>query len=185
MTLRRLEPMRRSSWSFQARIGRAVWAVAWRALGLNSALRIQLIRLFGGHVGPRCRIEQGVDVAVPWNLRLGSGVHVGTGTILYSLGSITLEDGVRVDARAHLCAGTHDHRAAGFPLVRSPIHIEADALVGAAAFIGPGVRIGARAGVAPQAAVFRDVESDSRVCGNPAALMLAQTVKSRTASQQS
>lgn len=131
-------------------------------------MRTILIRVFGGTVGRHCRIGRGVDIAVPWNLRLGDSCVVGDEVTLYSLGSIHLDSGVRVDVRAHLCAGTHDHRAPGFPLLRSPIHVGRDARIGAAAFIGPGVRIGDRAGVAPQAVVFRDVPADSVVSGNPA-----------------
>lgn len=169
MTPSELEPTRRSSWSFKAKVLRAVWGMAWGLFGWSSAIRIGLVRLFGGTVGRGCRIGRGVEIAVPWHLRLSDRVEIGDETILYSLGRIELDEGVRIDVRAHLCAGTHDHRSAGFPLVRSPIEIGAEARIGAASFIGPGVRIGARAGVAAQAAVFRDVSADTVVAGNPAA----------------
>jgi putative colanic acid biosynthesis acetyltransferase WcaF len=165
-----LEPKRRSSWSFRAKVARAIWGVAWTVLGLRSATRVALIRLFGGKVGRDCRIGRRVEIAVPWNVRMGDRVEVGDEAILYSLGRIVLRDGVRIDVRAHLCAGTHDHRKAGFPLVRSTIEIGTDARIGAASFIGPSVRVGARSGVAAQAVVFRDVPDDVVVEGNPAAV---------------
>lgn len=169
MTPAELDPTRRSSWSFKAKVLRAVWGAAWVLFGLSSATRIGLVRLFGGTVGRGCRIGRGVEIAVPWHLRLGDRVEIGDETILYSLGRIDLGEAVRIDVRAHLCAGTHDHRSAGFPLVRSPIEIGAEARIGAAAFIGPGVRIGTGAGIAAQAAVFRDVPAGTVVAGNPAA----------------
>lgn len=147
---------------------RAAWGAAWGLFGCGSAIRIGLVRLFGGTVGRGCRIGGRVEITVPWHLRLGDRVEIGDETILYSLGRIGLGEAVRIDVWAHLCAGTHDHRAPGFPLLRSPIHVGRDARIGAAAFIGPGVRIGDRAGVAAQAAVFRDVAADSIVSGNPA-----------------
>ncbi|MDA0974330.1 MAG: hypothetical protein ACO3YY_08125 [Phycisphaerales bacterium] len=168
MSERDLEPTRRSSWSFKAKLGRTLWSTTWAVLGCCSTTRVMLVRLFGGRVGSRCHIGRGVEIAVPWHLRVGDDVMIGDEVVLYSLGEIELESGAQVDVRAHLCAGTHDHRAPGFPLIRSPIHIGADARIGASAFIGPGVRVGERSGVAPQAAVFRDVPPDTRVRGNPA-----------------
>lgn len=170
MARRELEPTRRSSWSLKAKVARSFWGLIWNVLGVCSGIRIALVRMFGGTIGRRCRIGRGVEIAVPWNLRLGDDVDVGDEAILYSLGRIEVEDGVRIDARAHLCAGTHDHRQAGFPLIRSPIFIGRGARIGAGSFIGPGVRIGAEAGVAPQAAVFRDVAKGSMVRGNPASV---------------
>ena len=131
-------------------------------------VRSSLIRLFGGSVGRRCRFARQVEIAIPWNLRIGNDVQVGERTILYSLGVITLGDEVVIDYKAHLCAGSHDLTDTTFPLTTPAITVGAASFIGLDAYIGPGVALGEGCRVAPRASVFRDVATGAHVRGNPA-----------------
>ena len=62
--------------------------------------------------------------------------------------------------------GPREHRAG--PIVKTPVVIEAGALLGARAIILPGVTIGAGAVVNPGAVVNKDVTPHTRVGGAPA-----------------
>ena len=73
-----------------------------------------------------------------------------------------------IDYRAHLCAGTHDYRDPALPLLRSPIHIGADAWICAQALVGPGVEIGDGAIVGAGAVAMQHVAPWTIVAGNPA-----------------
>ena len=76
--------------------------------------------------------------------------------------------GATISHRAHLCAGTHDHTKADFPLLRPPIVIGPEAWICADAFVGPGVTIGEGAVVGARAVAMKDVRPLGIVIGNPA-----------------
>ncbi len=160
---------RRSVWTARQKMARLLWSTAGRALWACAAgLRPWLIRRFGGRVGPGCRFARTVDITVPWNLRVGSNVEVGRDVILYTLGVITLGDGVVIDDLAHLCAGTHDHTDIRFPLLRPPITIGPGSFIGIDAYIAPDVTLGAGCRVWPRASVHRSFGDGVELRGNPA-----------------
>src|SRR5262249_4038578 len=87
---------------------------------------------------------------------------------VYNLGPVRLGRRVTVSHRAHLCAGTHDHRRADMPLLRPPISVGDDAWICTDAFVGPGVTVGEGAVVGARAVAVRDVPAWCVVAGNPA-----------------
>lgn len=54
------------------------------------------------------------------------------------------------------------------PLIRSPITLGDDVWIGADAFVGPGVRVERLAVVGARSSVYKDVEANWVVGGNPA-----------------
>jgi putative colanic acid biosynthesis acetyltransferase WcaF len=96
---------------------------------------------------------------------------------LYCLGAITLGDRVTVSQYAHLCAGTHDHTRADFPLLRAPITIGDDAWIATDVFVGPGVTIGAGTVVGARSNVFRDLPAWKVCVGSPAKPIKDRTLK--------
>lgn len=137
------------------------------AFGLRSAL----LRLFGARIGAHVHVHPDVRIQFPWNLAVGEYSAVGSGAILYNLGTISIGDRVTISQGAHLCAGTHDYRDPRMLLLKPPIAISDDAWVCADAFVGPGVTVGAGAVVGARAVVMRDVEPWTVVAGNPAAFV--------------
>ncbi|MCP3902652.1 MAG: colanic acid biosynthesis acetyltransferase WcaF [Planctomycetes bacterium] len=168
-------PLRRSPWSVRQRLVRIVWNSLGRlAWALFPSFRSTLLRGFGATVGRGCRFGSGVEAVIPWNLRLGNDVDVGDRVILYSLGTITIGDGVVLDYRCHLCAGSHDIFDSRFPQTRPPIAIGAGSLVGIDAYVGPGVTLGSGVWVHPRASVYRSVADDGvELRGNPARVVSA------------
>ncbi|MHC4768012.1 MAG: LbetaH domain-containing protein [Planctomycetota bacterium] len=160
---------RRSVWTARQKLVRGLWSTFGRLLWvLIPGARSGLIRVFGGRVGPGCRFACSVDIAVPWNIHVGRDVEVGRDVILYSLGLITLGDGVVLDDLAHLCAGTHDHTDSRFPLLRPPITIGPGTFIGIDAYIAPDVTLGADCRVWPRASVHRSFGDGVELRGNPA-----------------
>lgn len=158
-----------SPWSPMQQLIRLVWGTAGRLIWiLVPSGRSTLLRCFGATVGQRCRFARSVEVTIPWHLRMGDDCSVAEHAILYGLGLITLGDRVRIDTRAHLCAGSHDMRDTRFPLTRPPITVGADSFIGIDAFIAPGVTLGAGCIVHPRASVYRDVPDGVELRGNPA-----------------
>jgi putative colanic acid biosynthesis acetyltransferase WcaF len=159
---------RRSVWTTRQKAVRALWGLAAPLWALVPGARPALLRLFGGTVGPGCRLGRRVQIVVPWNVSLGANVEVGDDVILYSLGRIDVGDRCVLDVHAHLCAGTHDHTNPRFPLVTPPIDVGAGCFVGADAYVGPGVTLGENCVVLPRASVYKDFPAATTLRGNPA-----------------
>ena len=124
--------------------------------------------LFGATIGHHVHIDPSVRIEIPWNLDIGNWSAVGFDAVLYNLGMVRIGRCATVSHRAHLCAGTHDHRDPSLPLQKPPITIQDDAWVCADAFVGPGVEIGAGAVVGARGVVVRNVAAWVIVAGNPA-----------------
>jgi putative colanic acid biosynthesis acetyltransferase WcaF len=99
---------------------------------------------------------------------IGERAWIGDGVELYSLAEIVLGDDVVISQGTYVCAGSHDYRDSAFPIVASPIVIEAETWVAAQCFIGPGVRIGRGAVVGARSLVLRDIPARALAFGHPA-----------------
>jgi putative colanic acid biosynthesis acetyltransferase WcaF len=140
---------------------------AWRRL---------LLRLFGAHVGAHVHIYPSTRVTLPWNLSIGDWSALGEDVLIYNLGRVTIGSRATVSLRAHLCAGTHDHRRPDLPLLKLPVSIGDQAWICADAFVGPGVTVGEGAVVAARGVAVRDVQAWTIVAGNPARIVGQRTL---------
>ncbi|MFO7628169.1 MAG: putative colanic acid biosynthesis acetyltransferase, partial [Prochlorococcaceae cyanobacterium] len=104
----------------------------------------------------------------PWNLQIGANTTVAWNVILYALGPLKIGANAVISQGAHLCAGNHDPRDPGFPLIKAPISVGDGVWIAAEAFIGPAVVVGDRAVVGARAVVMRAVPAGAVVAGNPA-----------------
>lgn len=127
-----------------------------------------VLRLFGARIGPHVHVHNSTRVTMPWNLEMGAWAGVGEDVLIYNLGLVEIGARATVSHRAHLCAGTHDHRQPDLPLLKPPVRVGPQAWVCADAFVGPGVTVGEGAVVGAAAVVTRDVAPWSIVAGNPA-----------------
>lgn len=163
----------RSPWTLRQKLGRQLWywteATLFR-LSPRTAYRWRnwLLRCFGARIDPTARIRPTVTVEVPWHLSVGEGSIIGDHAILYCLGEVTIGQRVTVSQYAHLCAGTHDHTRADFPLLRPPIVLEDDVWIAADVFVGPGVRVGTGTVVGARSSVFNDLPPWKVCVGSPA-----------------
>ena len=127
-----------------------------------------LLRCFGAKIGRSVHIYPSATIYFPWNLEAGDGSAIGEHAFVYNLGRVTIGARATISHRAHLCAGTHDHTKADFPLLRPPIVIGPEVWICADAFVGPGVTIGEGAVVGARAVAMKDVRPLGIVIGNPA-----------------
>jgi len=159
--------------------GRVLWSLSRPLFALSPrpfwGWRRFLLRLFGSRLGRQVHVYPSVRITIPWNLSAGDHSAIGDRAIVYALGPITLGDRVTVSQGAHLCAGTHDYHDPAMPLLKLPITIDSDAWICADAFVGPGVRVGARAILGARCVVTKDVEPDAIMIGNPGRLLRRRT----------
>ncbi len=151
-----------ASFTLQNRLARVVWQLAYLTLFRFSprpfhGWRRGILRLFGASVGRGAHIYPGVKIWAPWNLRLAAACGVADGVRLYSQALISIGIKAVVSQGAHICAGTHDYRAPGFPLVSKPISIGDYVWVAAEAFVHPGVTIAEGAVIGARSVVVDDM----------------------------
>lgn len=162
---------RTRSWSRRENTARVLWAVVQPAFRLSPrpfwGWRRAMLRIFGARIGPQVHVHPTARITMPWNVQIDAQAAVGDRVILYALGRVHIGARATVSQYAHLCAGTHDWRDPARPLLKTPIHIGADAWVCADAFVGPGVRIGAGAILGARAVAMKDVPPAHIGVGNP------------------
>ncbi len=103
-------------------------------------------------------------------IRIGNDVFINSGSVIFSMREVVIEDSVAVSNEVYLC-DSHSHGLEGGDVVEGPVRIGAGSWIGARAMILPGVTIGSRVMVAAGAVVTKDVPPDSLVAGNPARVL--------------
>jgi putative colanic acid biosynthesis acetyltransferase WcaF len=165
-----LQPARISA---SNRAMRALWTVCWALLYRPTprpmhAWRRMILRIFGARIGSGAHPYPAAKIWAPWNLIMESRSCLSDHVDCYCVAPISIGAHATVSQYSYLCSASHDYRVPSLPLVAAPIVIEADAWVAAAAFVGPGVRIGEGAIVGARATVTGDVAPWTVVAGSPA-----------------
>ncbi len=149
-------------------LGAPLLATRWLP---GSDWRLWMLRTFGAHIGPGCRIKPGLRVKFPWRLVVGQACWLGEDAWIDNLAHVTLGDRVCLSQGAYLCTGNHDFRSPGFDLRLGPISIGPDAWISARAVLAPGTHVGAGAVVGLGAVVSGAVPPEAIVRGNPAVVV--------------
>lgn len=165
-----------SPWSVRLRIKVVLWDLCWACCcrwtpkPLNR-WRLLWLRMFGATLKGLPFVHQRARVTHPWNLTLHDRACLGDSAHAYALGPIVIKERATVAQEVYLCTGTHDFADDALPLRTAPIVVEANAFIGARAFILPGVSVGERAIVGACSLVSRDVPAGAKVAGNPARIL--------------
>jgi putative colanic acid biosynthesis acetyltransferase WcaF len=160
------------SFSLKNRLARVLWGVVVLTLFKYSprplhSWRSFLLRCFGAKVGKGVHVYPGAIIWAPWNLELDDECGVASGATLYSQGKIRIGKRAVISQGSHLCAGTHDYTLPGFPLITKPITIADHAWIAAEAFVHPGVTIGEGCVVGARSVVTRDMPAWMVCAGHP------------------
>jgi galactoside O-acetyltransferase len=120
-------------------------------------------------VGENVRLRMPVAVYHPEHLSLGSDIDIGEFSVLRASGGMRIGDRVLIAAHAVLTTRGHPEALPRYGKVTdSPIVVEEDVWIGAAAVVLPGVTIGRGAIVAAGAVVTKSVDPLTVVAGVPA-----------------
>jgi putative colanic acid biosynthesis acetyltransferase WcaF len=158
----------------------SLWVLCKCAFFLNpfpwpSALRVFLLRLFGGRMGREVVIRSGVNISFPWRFVTGDYVWIGEDVSILSLAPVTLGSHVCISQKAFLCTGSHAWDTETFDLQVLPITVEDKVWIAAQAFIGPGVRIGQGSIVGAGTVLMKTMPANSMAKGNPALITAKRT----------
>ncbi|MHA3772802.1 WcaF family extracellular polysaccharide biosynthesis acetyltransferase [Verrucomicrobiota bacterium sgz303538] len=165
------------------RLKRLIWNAVWALLFRTSPRpfhrwRAMLLRLFGAKIGRGVHVYPSASIWAPWRIEIGDQSGVGDRVILYSQDFIRIGRRAVVSQGAHLCAGTHDYNAPGFPLITRPITIGDNVWIAAEVFIHPGVTVADGAVVGARSVVINNLPEWTVCSGFP-----CQPLKKRTSNE--
>ncbi len=161
---------------------RLMTAASERAMRLTSRMNAQFDSLSGVREQLEklwmCALPDGVGLFPPFTTDCGLNTHVGEGVFINAGCRFQDQGGIYLGDRAlighNVVIATLNHNmdpAKRANLLPAPVHIGADAWLGANVTVLPGVSIGAGAVVAAGAVVTKDVEANTVVGGVPARLL--------------
>lgn len=139
------------------------------------ALKRQLLRWCGAHVGDNVCIVSGAEFAGNGNLSIGNDVFIGAGSrfVAVAPAGIELGDCIDIAPRVMILTGTHEVDSVGARVagkgVAKDVKIGSGCWLCAGSMILPGVEIAPRTLVAAGAVVTRSVaRSNTKIGGVPA-----------------
>ena len=128
-----------------------------------------LAQLFDQEIAPSTTIMPPFNVDFANQVTIGKDVYINKDVSFVALGSIHLEDGVLIAAKASIVSINHVEKPSERQdLLPKAVHIKENAWIGAGAIVLPGVTVGKNAIVGAGAIVTRDVPDDTVVAGSPA-----------------
>lgn len=139
-----------------------------------------LLRLFGAKISIHSLVYSSVKIWAPWNLRMAAGSCLGDHVICYNQALVELEENATVSQFSYLCTAGHktnEPNSAKSGLILASITVKKNAWIGTRAFVGMGVEIGENAIVGATASVYKDIERNAIVGGNPAKVLKYRTLK--------
>lgn len=141
-----------------------------------SGLRVRLMRAMGCTIGEGARVLglpklSGGAPELTRNLVVGKGGTIVWGCSFEIGDKLTIGDRVRLGPEVMILTTTHElgpreHRAG--PLLRKPVNLGNDSIIGARAIVLPGVTIGEGAQILAGSVVNKDVPPGARWGGIPA-----------------
>ncbi len=142
-----------------AGVRRVLWA--WSHLRFAALVRNQ---------GQGCVCHWNAELKYPGRIKLGNKVVIGMNVAIGAIGTITLDDHVRLSRDVILETAGLDFTSPTlpYPHVHAPIHLEEGVWVGARSVILGGVTIGKRAVIAAGSIVTKDVPAGALIGGVPA-----------------
>jgi putative colanic acid biosynthesis acetyltransferase WcaF len=99
-----------------------------------------------------------VNIHIPWKLTLGDYTWVGEEVCIINFEPISIGAHCCLSQRSFLCSGNHDYRSPDMQYHNAPIVLEDGVWVGAGAFVGPGVTVGADAVITAMSLANRSLE---------------------------
>jgi len=160
--------------SLHLQLYRALWSVVWTLFARPfprsyfNSWKVMLLRLFGAQIKKNAIIYSSAKVYNPKKLIMGEGSVLGDDVDCYNVDFIRIGKNVVISQKVYLCTASHNIYDGTFKLITAEIIIDDNAWIAADSFIGMGVRIGRNAVVGARSSVFKNVEENTIVGGNPA-----------------
>ncbi len=122
--------------------------------------RIFLV-FFGAEIGRGIRLNSGLNVTMPWRLKIGNFCWIGEETWINNLALVSLGENVCISQGVYFCTGNHNYKKSSFDLMVKPIIIDSNVWIGAKTIIGPGYRVGNGSVITLGSVISEDIPPNS------------------------
>jgi putative colanic acid biosynthesis acetyltransferase WcaF len=167
------DPLLRPAFTWQNKVRRSVWLIAWTLFFRPSPTpfhlwRCGLLRIFGAQVGSSNFIYPSARIWAPWLLKTREAVTIGRRVEIYNPGGLLLDHHTIVSQDAYICGATHDYQSFDFTYVSKAIQTEPYVWICARSIVLPGVRCGIGSVLGAGSVTSRDLKDWTVYAGNPA-----------------
>jgi len=132
-----------------------------------SSILVSILRLFGARIGKEVRVKPGIHIKYPWKLVIGDNAWLAD-CYIENLDMVNIGEHCCISQQAVIITGNHNYQKASFDLITAPITIEEGAWIGAAAKVGPGVRVYSHAILTMGSVATKTLDAYGIYQGNPA-----------------
>lgn len=132
-----------------------------------SALKVWILRLFGGRVGTGVVIKHHVRIKNAWRLEIGDHSWLGEGTWIENLEDVVIGKNVCISQEAMILTGNHDYSRPDFRFRLGKIRLEDGTWIGARSVVCPGITCGSHSVLTVNSVATRDLEAWHVHSGNP------------------
>ena len=162
---------------------RMMWSIIWTLTckwlprSLGDGWKRFILRLFGAKISDTARVYSTVKIYYPANLIMEDYACLASDVDCYNVAMIRIGRYATVSQGAFLCTASHDITSPTHDLITAPIVIEAQAWIGADAFVGMGVTVAEGSVVGARAALFKSTNPWDVVGGNPAKFIKKRVIE--------
>lgn len=160
----------------------ALWLLAshlffYTACPWPSALKVRILRLFGGRVGTGVVIKHHVRIKNAWRLEIGDHSWLGEGTWIENLEDVIIGKNVCISQEAMILTGNHDYSRPDFRFRLGKIRLEDGTWIGARSVVCPGITCGSHSVLTVNSVATRDLEAWHVHSGNPSRPIRARKMR--------
>ncbi len=134
----------------------------------SSAVKVKLLRLFGGRVGKGVVLKPSINIKYPWKLVIGDQTWIGEKVWVDNLAEVIIGNNACISQGAYLLTGNHNYKKTSFDLVVGSITIEDGVWIGAKSVVCPGIVCYSHSVLSVQSVASNDLEAWGIYRGNPA-----------------
>lgn len=142
----------------------------------GSSHRRLLLRLFGASIGKGVVLKPGIRVKMPWLLAIGDHSWIGEDAWIDNLAWVRIGSNCCISQGAYICTGSYNWGRPAFDLITGEVGIGDGAWIAARSIVGPGVKIGQGALLAPGSVATANLEDWSVYRGNPAVFCRSRNI---------
>lgn len=137
-------------------------------LPFPQAIKKNVLRGFGAHLGIGIVVKPKVNIKYPWLLEIGDYSWIGENVWIDNLVRVEIGANCCLSQGAMLLTGNHNFKKSTFDLITGEIHLEGGVWVGAKATVCPGVIMKSHSILSVGSTLSKDAQAYGIYKGNPA-----------------
>jgi putative colanic acid biosynthesis acetyltransferase WcaF len=127
---------------------------------ISSALRVNVLRLFGAEIGTGVIFRPRTRVRFPWKLHIGDRSWIGEGVWFHNQDHVWIGRDVVISQETFITTGSHAHRT-DMALITRPVRVADGAWITTRCVVLGGAKVGSSSVVAPMSVVAGEIPANT------------------------